>query len=204
MSMSRIPADRRSAFGCFRMLAPIGVLVGVMWALELLDSFVGNRLDGFGIIPRTGDGLFGIVAAPFLHLGFGHLLANTGALLVLGGLILLTTSYFWMVTLAVALFGGMGVWLTGDPFTVVIGASGLVYGYAAYLVFLGVFHRRLRHVLVAVFVAVLVVLLYDGLVIGMLPVQPGVSWQAHLFGALAGVAVARWHANLPGSLPGRR
>lgn len=169
---------------------PIVALVTLMWALELLDAAWAYPMDAYGIVPRSGDGLLGIAAAPFLHLGFGHLAANTGALLVLGALILLTTPYFWMVTVAVALFGGLGVWLVGDPHSVVIGASGLVYGYAAYLVALGFFRRSIKNVVVAV----LVVLLYGGFVFGMFPGQSGVSWQGHLFGAAVGVAMARWHA----------
>lgn len=169
---------------------PILVLVTVMWALEVLDAALAVPLDAFGIVPRSGDGLIGIGAAPFLHLGFGHLAANTGALLVLGGLVLLTSPYFWMVTVSVALFGGLGVWLTGDPQTVVIGASGLVYGYAGYLVALGIFRRSVKNILVAG----LVVLLYGGFVFGVLPGQAGISWQGHLFGAVVGVVMARWHA----------
>jgi membrane associated rhomboid family serine protease len=141
-------------------------------------------------VPRTEDGLIGIGLAPFLHYGIGHLLANTTALLVLGTLVLLTSPYFWMLTVAVTLFGGLGVWLTGDPHTLVIGASGLVYGYAAYLVALGILRRSLANIVVAV----LVVVLYGGFVFGMLPGRDGISWQGHLFGALVGVVVAFWHA----------
>jgi membrane associated rhomboid family serine protease len=176
--------------GPLRRVAPILVLVGAMWALELADTALGYPLDRYGIVPRTEDGLIGIGLAPFLHYGIGHLLANTTALLVLGTLVLLTSPYFWMLTVAVTLFGGLGVWLTGDPHTLVIGASGLVYGYAAYLVALGILRRSLANIVVAV----LVVVLYGGFVFGMLPGRAGISWQGHLFGALVGVVVAFWHA----------
>jgi membrane associated rhomboid family serine protease len=189
MPASRLPATRGRG-GLVARLAPILLLVAAMWLLELADAALGYPLDAFGIVPRDGDGLLGIGAAPFLHLGFGHLAANTSALLVLGALILLTSPYFWVVTVSVVLFGGLGVWLTGDPHTVVIGASGLVYGYAAYLVALGIFRRSLKNLLVAV----LVVVLYGGFVVGVLPGQAGVSWQGHLFGAVVGVVMARWHA----------
>ena len=190
MAGPQLPAARSRTGGPVRRMRPILVLVGAMWLLELLDAALAVPRDAYGIVPRTDEGLFGIAVAPFLHLGFGHLMANTAALLVLGALVLLTSPYFWVVTVAVGLFGGLGVWLTGDPRTVVIGASGLVYGYAAYLVALGVFRRSLVNLLVAV----LVVLLYGGLVFGVLPVRAGVSWQGHLFGAVIGVAMARWHA----------
>lgn len=197
MSTSRVPAARRSGVGgLLTRFLPILCLVGAMWAMELLDSATRFPLDAYGIVPRTGDGLIGIAAAPFLHLGFEHLIANTGALLVLGGLILLTSPYFWSVTVAVTLFGGLGVWLVGDPHTVVVGASGLVYGYAAYLIGLGIFRRSLTNVLVAG----LVVLLYGGIVVGMMPGQTGISWQGHLFGAIVGLVMGRWHAkNAPSS-----
>jgi membrane associated rhomboid family serine protease len=188
MPDSRLPARLRG--GQLARIAPILILVGAMWLLELLDTSMGSQLDGFGIVPRSENGLFGIAAAPFLHLGFGHLIANTTALLVLGALILLTSPYFWVVTVAVALFGGLGVWITGDPSTVVIGASGLVYGYAAYLVALGIFRRSLLNLVVAV----LVIVLYGGFVFGVFPGQANVSWQGHLFGAVVGVVMARWHA----------
>jgi membrane associated rhomboid family serine protease len=188
MPVSRLQAPR--VFGFVTRLMPILLLVAVMWLLEIVDAVLGYPLDALGIVPRTDAGLFGIGAAPFLHLGFPHLIANTGALLVLGALVLLTSPYFWMVTVSVTLFGGLGVWLTGDPSTVVIGASGLVYGYAAYLVGLGIFRRSVPNLLVAV----LVVVLYGGFVFGVLPGQAGISWQGHLFGAVVGVLMARWHA----------
>jgi membrane associated rhomboid family serine protease len=187
---ARLPAAPHRRGGLVGRMAPILVLVAVMWLLEMLDALLAYPLDAYGIVPRSGDGLIGIAAAPFLHLGFEHLVANTTALLVLGALVLLTSPYFWMVTVSVALFGGLGVWVTGDPQTLVIGASGLVYGYAAYLVALGLFRRSLLNVLVAA----VVVLLYGGFVFGVLPGQAGVSWQGHLFGAVVGVVMARWHA----------
>src|SRR3990170_3197965 len=176
MSAARRTAVRRG--GLLRRVAPILWLVAAMWLLELLDAVLAYPLDVFGIVPRSGDGLIGIGAAPFLHLGFGHLLANTTALLVLGSLVLLTSPYFWMVTVSVGLFGGLGVWLVGDPQTLVVGASGLVYGYAAYLVALGIFRRSLTNIAVAV----LVVLLYGGFVFGVLPGRAGISWQGHQVG----------------------
>ena len=169
-------------------VVPVAVMAGLMWVLEIVDLVPGVDLDQYGIRPRDAEGLVGVAAAPFLHAGFGHLLANTGAFLVLGCLIALTTHRFWAVTLGVALIGGLGTWLVGAPLTVHIGASGLVYGYAAFLVAWGVLSRSL----VSVIVAVVVVLMYGGIVFGVLPGQPGVSWQGHLFGALGGVVVALW------------
>ncbi len=165
---------------------PVFALVLVMWAQEIVDLFPGVDLDQFGIRPRSGEGLLGILAAPFLHGGFGHLIANTGAFVVLGLLIALTVRKYWSVTLGVALLGGFATWLVAGSNSVHIGASGLVYGYAAFLVAWGVLSRRL----LSVAVAFVVVLMYGSIAFGVLPGQPGVSWQGHLFGAVAGVAMA--------------
>jgi membrane associated rhomboid family serine protease len=169
-----------------RAFLPLGVLVGVMWVEEIVDTTLDGRLDSLGIEPREADGLTGVVAAPFLHAGFAHLIANTVGLVVLGALLALSTRRFWEVCAIVTVAGGFAVWLTAPSGTLHIGASGLVYGIAAFLVARAFFERRL----VTGAIAVVVVLLYGGLVLGVLPNQPGVSWQSHLFGALAGVAVA--------------
>lgn len=165
---------------------PVFVLAALMWAQEIVDLLPGVDLDRYGIRPRDAEGLLGIPAAPFLHGGFGHLIANTGAFLVLGVLIALTTRKFLAVTIGVALLGGFATWLIAGSNTVHIGASGLVYGYAAFLVAAGVLSRKL----VGVLVAAVVVLMYGGIAIGVLPGRPGISWQGHLFGALAGIGMA--------------
>ena len=169
-------------------LVPVLVLVALMWALELTDLILPLNLDQFGIRPRDTGHLAGIVLSPFLHLGFGHLIANTTSLLVLGGLLALTTRHLWLVTGLVVVLGGLGVWLLGGSGTVHIGASGVVYGYAAFLAVYGFVARRFGPALVGL----LVVVAYGSLLWGVLPLRDGVSWQAHLFGALAGVLVAVW------------
>lgn len=165
---------------------PVVAMVALMWAQEVVDAFPGVYLDQYGIRPRSDEGLLGVLAAPFLHGGFGHVIANTGAFLVLGLLVAMTTRKFWAVTAGVALVGGFATWLVAPPNTVHIGASGLVYGYAAFLVAWGLLTRRPLNVLVSV----VVVLMYGGIAVGVLPGQPGVSWQGHLFGAAAGVLLA--------------
>lgn len=165
---------------------PVLVMVALMWAQEIVDLLPGVNLDQYGIRPRSDEGLLGVLAAPFLHGGFDHLIANTGAFVVLGVLIALTTRRYWPVTIGVALLGGLATWLVASPYSVHIGASGLVYGYAAFLVAWGLLSRRV----LSVIVAIVVVLMYGGIVVGVLPGQPGISWQGHLFGALAGVVMA--------------
>lgn len=165
---------------------PVVVLVAVMWIEELVDTLPGTHFDRLGIRPHDPDGLLGIALSPFLHAGFPHLMANTGAFLILGALVAWTTKVFVPATLGIVLFGGVGTWLLAQPYTVHIGASGVVYGYAAFLLTWGVLTRRL----VSIVVAIAVLVMYGGILSGMLPGQSGVSWQGHLCGAVAGIAMA--------------
>ncbi|WP_134774360.1 rhomboid family intramembrane serine protease [Ornithinimicrobium flavum] len=182
------PAPRPDAPAWLHRVIPVLLLVALMWVSEVVDLVMPLDLDRFGIRPRDTSHLAGIVLSPFLHLGFGHLLANTVSLLALGSLLALSTRHLWLVTGGVILLGGLGVWLLGGPGTVHIGASGVVYGYAAFLAVYGFVARRFGSALVGV----LVVVLYGSMLWGVLPLRAGVSWQAHLFGALAGVALAVW------------
>ena len=142
-----------------------------------------------GVRPRETDGLDGILFAPLLHGGWAHLVANTVPLLVFGFLILLAGVSRWLaVTAVVWVVGGVGTWLVSPPGTVTIGASVLAFGWLVYLLLIGIFSRTLWQVLVAVGLLVL----YGGVLLGVLPGQPGVSWQGHLFGALGG-ALAAWY-----------
>jgi membrane associated rhomboid family serine protease len=164
------------------------VLLAVMWITEIADAASGQRLDRLGIEPRDPEGLIGVVTAPFLHGGFGHLLSNTVPFLALGLAIALSgLARVVAVTAIVVLVGGLGTWLLAPENTVHIGASGLVFGYAAYLIARGVFDRRLSELALAA----VVVLFLGGALLGGLVPRSGVSWQGHLFGALGGVAAAR-------------
>jgi membrane associated rhomboid family serine protease len=170
-----------------RGLALVVGMAALMWVVEVVDLVAGD-LDSAGIRPRDPDGLPGIVLAPFLHGGFGHLLGNTvpflalGAAIALGGLARIAA-----VTAIVAVVGGLGTSLTAPAGTVTIGASGLVFGFAAYLVARGAFSRRPLHLAAGI----LVLAVYGTtLAFGLVP-TPGISWQGHLFGAVGGVVAAR-------------
>ena len=160
----------------------------LMWVVEVIDAIAGGRLDRLGIEPRETDGLVGVVAAPFLHGGFGHLIGNTVPFLVLGAVIALGgAARVLSVTVLVALIGGLGTWLLAPSGTTHIGASGLVFGFAAYLAARGLFSRSIAQIAIG-----LVVLAVWGttLLQGLVPTD-GVSWQGHLFGAVGGVVAAR-------------
>ena len=170
-------------------LQVIVAFVALLYFIEGIDTILGNRLDTAGVRPRDPEGLPGIALAPLLHGGWVHLIANTGPLLVLGFLILLSGLVRWVtVTAVVWVVGGVGTWLTGQPNSVHIGASVLVFGWLLYLVSRGVFSRRPLQVLLGVVILVL----YGGALWGVLPIQPGVSWQGHLFGAVGGIVAAWW------------
>nr|WP_246308696.1 rhomboid family intramembrane serine protease [Kineosphaera limosa] len=183
--MSRRPASPNLPTWLHRVV-PVFVLVALMWVSEIVDTILPADLDLFGIVPRTLDGLPGIVLSPFLHLGFAHLIANTSVLIVLGALIAWTTKRLWALTIGVILLSGLGVWLLGPQNSITIGASGLVYGYATFLVVYGFVVRRFW----AALLGLVVFGVYGSMIWGVLPLQPGVSWQAHLFGALAGIFLA--------------
>jgi membrane associated rhomboid family serine protease len=166
----------------------VAAMAAVMWVVEIADQVADGRLDANGIEPRDVDGLDGIVWAPFLHGGFDHLIGNTipflllGFAIAVGGLARVAT-----VTVIVALVGGFGTWLIAPSNTVHIGASGIVFGYASYLVARGAYSRSVRQI--ALGVAVLAVW-GTTLLQGLVP-EDGISWQGHLFGAIGGILAAR-------------
>src|SRR6186713_2762269 len=133
-----------------RGLILVAAMVAVMWVVEIVDLVAGD-LDANGIRPREVDGLIGIPLAPVLHGGFGHLIGNTIPFIVLGGVIALSgLARIAAVTVIVAVVGGLGTWLVAPANTVHIGASGLVFGFAAYLIARGVFTRRGLHLVAGV------------------------------------------------------
>jgi membrane associated rhomboid family serine protease len=174
-------------------------MAALMWVVEIVDQVAGGRLDSGGIEPRELDGLDGIVFAPFLHGGFDHLIGNTIPFLLLGFAIALGgAARVAIVTVVVAFVGGFGTWLIAPANTVHIGASGIVFGYAAYLVARGVFSRSVAQIALGV-----VVLAVWGttLLQGLVP-EDGISWQGHLFGAVGGVLAARMlHRRAPAAKP---
>ena len=165
----------------------IGSFVALLWVIEIVDTILGHRLDGFGVRPWRLDGLDGILFAPLLHANWAHLVSNSGPLLVLGFVgMLWGRAAWWKATAVIWLTSGVGVWLTGVPGSLHIGASGVVFGWITFLVLRGVFTRKFLQIVVGV----LVLLGYGGVLWGVFPSQVGVSWQAHLFGAVGGVIAA--------------
>ena len=172
--------------------------VVLLWVIELWDSLTNHRLDNNGIRPLETDGLWGIVFAPLLHSNWDHLIANTVPALILGFLMTLAgLSRFIFATAIVWILGGFGTWLIGNigahcPYVGVrcetnhIGASGLIFGWLAFLIVFGFFTRKVWEIVVGV----VVLFVYGSVLLGVLPGTPGVSWQGHLCGAVAGVVAA--------------
>lgn len=167
------------------------LFAAVLWAIEVVDLLVFQGaldVDG-GIIPRQLDGLDGIAFSPLLHANWAHLGANTVPFLVFGFLVLANgLGQFLAVTAFIWVLGGAMVWLTGSA-GVTVGASGVIFGWLAFLLVRGFFARPRAWGQIGL--AVVLLLVYGGVLWGVLPGTPGVSWQAHLFGALAGVLAAR-------------
>ena len=165
----------------------VGSLVGVMWVSELVDTIVGHHLDRYGVRPRSLVGLRGIPLAPFLHVGWQHLIGNTVPFAILGVLIALSgVVRFAKANLIIGLCSGFGMWLFGATNSVHLGASGMVFGYLGYLLSRGFFDRRFGQIVLGAIVG----LIYGGLLWGVLPTDSGVSWQGHLFGFLGGIGAA--------------
>jgi membrane associated rhomboid family serine protease len=163
-------------------------LTAVLWVIEFYDQVTGEQLDQDGIVPRTARGFEGILWAPLLHGGWAHLIANTLPFLIFGFLVLANgIGRFVLVTALVWLLGGLGVWLVAPPDVPHIGMSGVIFGWLTYLLVRGFLSRSGTQIVLAV----VLFLLWGGVLLGVLPGQPGVSWQGHLFGALAG-AFAAW------------
>jgi membrane associated rhomboid family serine protease len=178
------PAARDRRYDGFLVVAAMAAL---MWVLEIVDSIAGGDLEGWGIRPHDPDRLIGIVTAPFLHAGFGHLMSNTVPFLALGFAIALNgAARVLAVTGIVMLVGGLGTWLIASGNSVHIGASGVIFGYAAYLVSRGAFNRSALELAMG---AVVAGIWGSALLSGLIP-QDGISWQGHLCGGIGGIVAA--------------
>lgn len=157
-------------------------------------------MDWLAIRPRTQIGLLGIVFAPLLHGDVTHLFGNSLGFMVFGWMVLLYGEpSFWLVSAIVTLSSGLGVWLFGRgrvyalaeqrlyPIDLVhLGASGVIFGYFGFLLFISFFDRNPLSLILSLTVGVF----YWNLLPGILPKQIGISWEAHLFGFLGGILAA--------------
>lgn len=180
---------RDSKDSVVRTLGPVLLVLAAMWAIHVLNALGGGWLSSLlALDPRSLSGLPGILAMPLLHLSWGHLVGNSISWLMLGSMTAILTRRFVAVTAAIWLLGGTLFWIGG--FGPAVGASGVIYGFASFLIVYGWAKRRPIAILFAVVVAFL-----HGIpmILGMLPfINSGTSWDGHLWGAVAGVVVALW------------
>jgi len=171
--------------GLFALVFPVAI-VFLMWAMFLLDQEFDLHLSQYGLYPRKAEGLFGIFTIPFIHGSFSHIINNSVPMLVLGWALfrfyptLAFKTLFWVLIIS-----GIWLWISGRS-SYHIGASGLVYGLASFL-FLSGWLRREKRVAA---LSLLVAFLYGGMWWGVLPVDPTISWEGHLWGAVAGFSLA--------------
>lgn len=162
-------------------------LVFLMWLVFSLDFLYGIKFIFLGIKPRSWEGLVGLFTAPLVHGNLSHLVSNTLPLLFLGSAL-----FFFYERIGRAVFfrcyfiTNLLVWLLSPRISYHIGASGLIYGLSSFLIFFGL----LRKDFLSLLISVVVLLSYGGIFYGILPTEPGISWESHLAGALVGMVTA--------------
>lgn len=167
------------------------MLVSTLWVVNALLMIFHLDPGMFGIVPRDIHGLWGILSSPLVHDGWYHLIANTGPIFFFAaGMFYFYRDASRRAVIWIYLMTGIWVWVAAHDGSH-IGASGLVYGFGAFLFFSGVFRRDVRSIAVSLVIA----FFYGGMVWGVLPGQTGISWESHLFGAIAGIATSFYFRN---------
>tara|TARA_B100000497_G_C7665281_1_gene401064 strand:+ start:269 stop:937 length:669 start_codon:yes stop_codon:yes gene_type:complete len=161
--------------------------VGILWMVHLFTILSGMRLSMYGVYPRSFSGLKGIFLSPFIHGSIHHLFSNSIPLFVMLFMILFFYKRVaFSSIMLIYLLTGIGVWAFARTHVYHIGASGVVYGLVSFVFWTGIFRRNLKSVVLALIVTTL----YSGYFLGVLPNQPGISWESHLIGGLVGILVA--------------
>jgi len=170
-----------------KRIYPVLGFVGLCWLVFLVNNLMlQGRFSHLGIVPRTINGLSGLLLAPLLHASFHHLLANTVPLLILGAIISLRSPATYIsITIGGTILGGALTWLLARH-GCHIGASGLVFCYFGYVLGHAWFQRSILNILLALACG----FIYGGLIWGLSPFQSGVSWEAHGAGLVAGALFA--------------
>lgn len=165
------------------------VFIFVIWMVEIVEQTTGLSFVKFGIYPLHLKGLPGILFSPFIHSGFNHLISNTIPFFILSfALVYFYRRISYRIFIQLYLLAGLCVWLAGRE-AWHIGASGVVYALAAFHFVSGIIRNDVR----LLTLSVVVVFLYGGLIWGMFPINPEVSWEGHLWGAVSGVVLAFYY-----------
>jgi membrane associated rhomboid family serine protease len=192
MTTSPKPVLSRRSIAARESIEGLSLLIGIvaiMWIVEVVNSLDSYRLDSDGgIIPRDVDRVWAIFTSPFLHAGWQHLIDNTIPFVFMGVIIAMRgAAKLALVTLIVIVVGGLGTWLIAPAGTETVGASGVVFGYATYLFTRGLFDRSVLQILTGVVVGAV----WGGALVSSIVPHAGISWQAHVCGAIGGV-IAAW------------
>ena len=165
------------------------LFVFVFWMIKITEQVTGISLVEWGVFPREWRGLPGILFSPFIHSGFSHLISNSVPFFILFfALIYFYRRISYRIFIILYLLSGLTVWLAGRP-AWHIGASGVVYALAAFHFVSGIIRNDVR----LLTLSVVVVFLYGGMVWGLLPIDPKMSWEGHLWGAVSGVVLALYY-----------
>ncbi len=171
------------------------IIIVIIWILlQLIEVITPYSFVHFGLIPRNVEGLGGILYAPFIHGGWQHLFFNAFPFIFLTFLLLFFESSYirsYFNFISIYFLSGIILWLIGNS-AIHIGASGVIYGLASFLVLNGILSRKIQQIIISV----LVVIMYSGLIWGVFPGQRGISWMGHLSGFLAGLVVAYFNNKL--------
>lgn len=168
-----------------KLIIPLTLPI-VLWLIHLITYLFDIYPFKLGILPRNINGLVGILTSPLIHGSFSHLLSNTAPLILMGiGIFYFYEKVVYRVFTIIYLGTGLLVWIFARE-VYHIGASGIIYGFVSFLFFSGIFRKDNR----SIALALIVIFLYGGLIWGVLPVEKGVSWESHLFGAIVGIIAA--------------
>jgi membrane associated rhomboid family serine protease len=165
---------------------PLG-FVGVIFGIHLLQAILDIDLARLGVFPREVDGLPGILTGPLIHGSWEHLFSNSISFIMLGAVLfwfyprIALRSIVWLYLLS-----GFGIWISGQPNSYHIGASGIVYGMVSLVFWSGIFRRNVKSIVLALIILVM----YAGFFEGIVPGKEGISWEGHLSGAIAGILLA--------------
>ncbi|NNE00435.1 MAG: rhomboid family intramembrane serine protease [Pirellulaceae bacterium] len=166
----------------------VGIFILVIWLVYIVDAFIPYAINSWGVQPRTVSGLIGIPLMPLLHGGFYHVFSNTISLVILMALLVGSQRQHWPIVVAIVIVNGVLVWLMGRSDSNHVGASGLIFGLIGFLILNGFLAKKP----LSIGIALLVGFLFGGtLISGVIPrIGSQVSWEGHLFGVIAGAAVA--------------
>ena len=170
-----------------RQLRIVLVIFFILIAIEILNILFGRTLNYLGTYPREIEGLRGIVISPFLHGSISHFLSNIIPLCIFTFLLLqYGLNRYIKVSLFIIFITGILVWLFARP-AMHVGASGVIYGYLGFLMLAGFLSGKFKLIIISLLIG----FFYGGLVLGVLPSRPFISWESHLFGFIAGLIAAK-------------